>query len=86
MDAHNTTKLGEALEVLCLDCTRYEGSDNLAKGLAIISLSPYLAILHTASVSSSASLLLQFYICRGIATTMLFHLHVPQKARMLMHR
>ena len=59
MDAHNVTKLGEALEVLCLDCTRYDASDELAKGLAIISLIPYLAVFHIASVSSAATLLLQ---------------------------
>lgn len=52
MDVQNITKLEEALEVLCFDCTRYDASDELAKLLAVMSLTPYLAILHVASVST----------------------------------
>ena len=86
MDAHNVTKLGEALEVLCLDCTRYDASDDLAKGLAIISLIPYLAIFHIASVSSAATLLLQLYLGQETDAKILSHTDVLQKACTLLHR
>ena len=87
MDAHNVMKLGVALEVLCLDCTRYDASDNLAKGLAIISLIPYLAIFHTASVSSAAAtLLLQLYVSQETDAMILSHMDVLQKACMLLYR
>ena len=85
MDAHNVTKLGEALEVLCLDCTRYDASDDLAKGLAIISLIPYLAIFHIASVSS-ATLLLQLFLGQETDAKILSHTDVLQRACTLLHR
>ena len=56
MDIQTSTRLEEALDVLCLECTKYDASDQLAKLLAIVSLTPYLAILHVASVSASIAL------------------------------
>ena len=73
-------KPGEALDVLCLDCTRYDASDDLAKGLAIISLIPYLAIFHTASVSSAAILLLHLYLSQETGAMILSHMDVRKLA------
>jgi len=57
MDVQNIMKLEQALEVLCFDCTRYDASDELAKLLAVLSLTPYLAGLHVASVSTPPAFL-----------------------------
>ncbi len=43
--------------MLCLDCTRYDASDQLAMVLAIVSLTPYLAIFQVASVGGFQHLL-----------------------------
>ena len=38
------------MDTICLDCTKYDTSDQLARLFAVISQAPYLAILHVISV------------------------------------
>ena len=82
----NSTKLEEALSVLCLDCTRYDASDQLAMVLAIVSLTPYLAIFQVASVSGFHYLLFRhchYYCSRAKASPILVSLLGAQGQAML---